>query len=344
MTTTLASNVYASRAKSEDGAFVITYPDADIILVSSDNQRFRLHRSLLSLASPVFAGMPSIRQPANRHSEPDAIHLSEDGETIRVLFDILYPNRKLTGDVDFSVLQKVGAAAHKYQADGAIDYFTVSLWMALHRGEDPRRVYAIASMHDIMDLAAAAADASLSKPLPDYTPREMMDISGAAIIKLDMHRKRRQKLIDSLLPAKVLDAELVGTGRKSPWAGSAAGGCVVCPRGDYSGQNLPIWFIAFLMRLRDAFILLPRGCSVKSVKIEGYTIWHTPNKISTPIGGGYVTMDCILSRDADDCVRRDPKRCICRTEGPALLRGFLDRLAAVLDGMLEQVSTLSILY
>ena len=319
MSTTTSCMPYTGEAKSEVEAFEITYPDADIILVSSDNRIFRLHQLLLSLSSPVFAGMLSIPQPEENQGNPDPVHLSEDGETILALCNIIYPDRKHADDLDLAVLSKVGAAAHKYQVDGAIDCLAKSLWEALHLGKDPLGVYAIASAHDLKNLAAAAAYASLSKPLSGDLSLEMDGVSGLAILKLQTYHTRRQKLIDDVLPAKVFSAELIGQDEGTlPWSTQ---GCKQCRRGVYKGIDLPLWFITFLLHVKEVFMVAPRGSSLRALGITGGVIRDRLANTSIPVG--------------DNC----HSRCYCLSKGDERLSGFLNRLAALLDNMLDQVNT-----
>ena len=76
--------------------------DADIVVVSSDNQMFPVHRSALSLASVVFKQMFSAPTPApsssaSSHSSAQDFHdgrpivrLSEDQRALEILFKLIY--------------------------------------------------------------------------------------------------------------------------------------------------------------------------------------------------------------------------------------------------------------
>ena len=95
----------------------IDYDDADIVLVSSKAIHFHVHKSILSLASPVFEAVLSIPQPESddpqRSSEP--IVLLEDQQTIQTLINLVYPDRHCSADTDLSILLKTAAAARKYE-------------------------------------------------------------------------------------------------------------------------------------------------------------------------------------------------------------------------------------
>ena len=295
--------------------FVIIYPDGDIILVSSDNKWFKLHKLLLSLSSPVFAGMLAMPQPADGQNNPSPIYLSEDAETLLALLDILYPNRKPAKEVDFTLLRKIGVVAQKYQIDVALDYLEQSLWVAL-RDKDPLRVYALASSHDMQHLAATAAFELLSRPMnhwSDPIPPEMQDVSGAAVLKLQAYLTRRRSLIDSIIPAEVTSSVLIGPhDGVVPWG---MRGCMQCPRGVYKGKCLPLWFITLLMRVREAYIVRPRGSSVNAVVLFGNALQD---------------MAAINSNASNS-------QCLCSTNGSERLISFLKRLADLLEARLEQV-------
>lgn len=67
-------------------------PTADIILRSSGPKfvEFRTHRTILSIASPVFETMFSLPQPRVDKSLP-VCDLSEDANTIDALLRLIYP-------------------------------------------------------------------------------------------------------------------------------------------------------------------------------------------------------------------------------------------------------------
>lgn len=67
-------------------------PTADIILRSGGPKlvEFRAHRTILSIASPVFETMFSLPQPAADKSLP-VCDLSEDANTLDALLRLIYP-------------------------------------------------------------------------------------------------------------------------------------------------------------------------------------------------------------------------------------------------------------
>ena len=72
---------------------LLDLPDANIIIRSSDLGYFRLHKSVLSLVSPIFKDLLSIPQPSDGETVDGlpVVQLSEDSELLNSLISILYP-------------------------------------------------------------------------------------------------------------------------------------------------------------------------------------------------------------------------------------------------------------
>ena len=68
-------------------------PDANFIIQSSDNIYFRVHKSVLALASPFFTNLLSIPQPSDTEIVDGlpVVQLSENSELLNSLISILYP-------------------------------------------------------------------------------------------------------------------------------------------------------------------------------------------------------------------------------------------------------------
>ncbi len=70
-------------------------PDANIIVRSSDLVDFRVHKSVLSMTSPIFKDLFSLPQPSDSETLDGLpmVQLSEDSELLNSLVSILYPVR-----------------------------------------------------------------------------------------------------------------------------------------------------------------------------------------------------------------------------------------------------------
>ena len=67
--------------------------DANIIIRSSDLVDFRVHKSVLAMASPFFRDLLSLPQPFDSESVDGlpVIELSEDSELLNSLISLFYP-------------------------------------------------------------------------------------------------------------------------------------------------------------------------------------------------------------------------------------------------------------
>jgi hypothetical protein len=70
-------------------------PDANLIIRSSNLVDFRVHKSVLAMASPVFKDAFSLSQPSDGESVDGlpVVRLSEDSELLSALVSMLYPLR-----------------------------------------------------------------------------------------------------------------------------------------------------------------------------------------------------------------------------------------------------------
>lgn len=65
-------------------------PDADVILRSSDEKEFRVHKVILSHSSPVFQGMFGLPQPTESPQIP-TIDVLESSDILEPFIQYLYP-------------------------------------------------------------------------------------------------------------------------------------------------------------------------------------------------------------------------------------------------------------
>ena len=70
-------------------------PDANFIIRSSDNIYFRVHKSVLAMASPVFEDLVSLPQPSDCEviDGLPVVQLSEGSELLNSIISMLYPVR-----------------------------------------------------------------------------------------------------------------------------------------------------------------------------------------------------------------------------------------------------------
>lgn len=118
------------------GYTVASYPfdldTADIILRTSDQVDFRIHRAILAIVSPVFATMFGLPQPGgSQGNEPGPtslpmVDISEDSKTLDTLLRLCYPvPKEETKETDIVILAL--NAAIKYDMEWPISIFTKKL-------------------------------------------------------------------------------------------------------------------------------------------------------------------------------------------------------------------------
>ncbi|KAI9445828.1 hypothetical protein BJY52DRAFT_1177375, partial [Lactarius psammicola] len=68
-------------------------PDASIIVRSSDQVNFRVHKSVLAMSSPFFKDLLSLPQPPDDElvDSLPVIQLSEDADLLNSLIPLFYP-------------------------------------------------------------------------------------------------------------------------------------------------------------------------------------------------------------------------------------------------------------
>ena len=159
--------------------------EADLVLRSADCKEFRVHKCILSIASPVFRDMFSLPQPHNSTHNLPHVDLPETTETVDILLRYIYPipSPKIE---DFVTLGNVLASAEKYAAEGVISRLRAILVSPPFLDLNPLRVYAIACRWSFLDEAKLASTCAVYIDLVvlgEECMEEMKYMSG-----LDHHR------------------------------------------------------------------------------------------------------------------------------------------------------------
>ena len=156
--------IFHSYKMSDDEKF--DAPDADNILraLGPPERDFRVHKFLLSLASPVFKHMFSLPRPTSDNSgestvaEVEIVEVTDPAEALDIVLRMIYPSftsPSLGRDFDFDTLVECLVIADKYE----IRKIKLQLCDALVQVgyTRPLRVYAIAARFGfarLMDLAS----------------------------------------------------------------------------------------------------------------------------------------------------------------------------------------------
>jgi len=158
--------------------------DADVILRSTDGQEFHVHKTMLSIASPVFRDMFTLPQPPSPGPPSiPIVDMCELGNVLDLFLRCLYPVSKLAVE-DFGLLEALITAAEKYETDVVLD--AVKSWLAIPANlrRDPLRAYAIACTSTAFDEQAKFAAKSMTFSTIDSAHPETI----ARLTTMDHHR------------------------------------------------------------------------------------------------------------------------------------------------------------
>jgi hypothetical protein len=166
----------------------------DTVIVSSDNVRFHVLRSILSVASGFFRDMFSLPQSAQDEPSSRTVQFSENGRVLDQLLRVCYPVRDPAVDSVEAVGTLLGVA-DKYEMND------VTMWakdkLRSFHDKEPLHVYLLACHLGLKEEAVAAAKATLKFPEPSL--EEMSEVPAFGYLSapparalLSYHRKCRQ--------------------------------------------------------------------------------------------------------------------------------------------------------
>ena len=168
-------------------------PDANIILRSSDQVNFRVHKPLLAMSSPFFKDLLSLPQPSGDELVDGLpiVQLSEDADLLNSLISLLYPIRHVKPDSYEKVFALLNAC-QKY------DMESIQLYIrdVVKVGRFPAPVkdqafsaYAIASSLGLSPEALDAARLTLGQPMTFESLGEgLRSFKGQALCELVRYR------------------------------------------------------------------------------------------------------------------------------------------------------------
>jgi len=167
-------------------------PDADAILRSSDGKEFRVHRLILSLASPVFQGMFSLPQPTDPPSQIPSVAVPESSDVLQPFVQYLYP-RSYPKISDISLWAALYTVADKYNVEMVTDLLRDML-ISRFLETSPLRVYALASYWGLEEEAKIASTRTLKMDIFKDLPRKDADLMGGSACQqlYLLHTNRRE--------------------------------------------------------------------------------------------------------------------------------------------------------
>lgn len=175
--------------------YAFNAPNADVVLVSTpDLSEFRVHRCILSTASPFFSDLFSLPQPPSDCPErPPVISVAESSKTLETLLRYVYPipNPSIS---TLDELNLVLGAALKYDFAVVVETLRRLLTAREFLETSPTRVFAIASRHDLEEEAKLASRYTLNINILDCPLSDDLKYITAYSYHrlLNLHRRRSQ--------------------------------------------------------------------------------------------------------------------------------------------------------
>jgi len=170
-------------------------PDADIIVRSSDQANFRVHKSVLAMSSPFFKDLLSLPQPPNADIVDGlpVVALPEDAGLLNSLISLLYPITPVIPD-SYQKVFALLAVCQKYEMESV----QFSIRAAIKAGMFPTPVraeaftaYAIASGLGLVAEAEDAARLTLGQPMTFESLGEGLQLfKGRALRDLIRYRSK----------------------------------------------------------------------------------------------------------------------------------------------------------
>jgi len=168
-------------------------PDADAVLRSSDGKEHRVHRLILSLASPVFQGMFGLPQPTDPPSQLPTIDVPESADILQPFIQYLYPCSppKIS---DISMWAALYVIADKYGAE-VVMHPLRDMLLPRFLETSPLRVYALASYWSFDEEARIASRVTLTMDISEGFPKEDARLMGGVACQelYLLHTQRRDK-------------------------------------------------------------------------------------------------------------------------------------------------------
>ena len=149
---------------------------ADAVLRSSNGKEIRVHKIILSFASPVFQGMFGLPQPTGSLPQIPTIDVTEFSGILEPFIQYIYPCSppKVSDVAMWSALYTV---ADKYQAEGVMDSLR-DILLPKFLETSPLRVYALASRWGLKEEAKTASAKTLTIDIRKDFPREDAEMMG----------------------------------------------------------------------------------------------------------------------------------------------------------------------
>ncbi|KAJ7633565.1 hypothetical protein DFH06DRAFT_688867 [Mycena polygramma] len=251
-TSTVArTEVPVSRAPFRD-------PAADIILRSSDEIDFHVHRVVLGLSSPVFAHMFASPQPDTEPAVP-IVRMAESGAVLDRILRFWYPGAEPVVQNLGQLREILEILLQKYDMQAI-----VPLGQQYLRGyieAEPMGCFAVAASHNWDALALIAAKECLKRQLRNFSytaPQELGCVTGTTLYALLQYHFQCGEAVR----AAGTNLRWISGRKDLVWLGTGYNGCT-CKTStamlSTETRYVPEWFLQLLQSLVETFPIAPMG-------------------------------------------------------------------------------------
>jgi len=184
---------------SSDQAY--DFDDADIVLRTPRSKGFRVHRGVLSVASPVFRILVGdVLKPSPEDEEKGAlpeIDVEDAPEDMDLLLRLIYPITLPPKFEDFDTLSRAFGILQKYKVEGTQELLKPILVSPPFLTSDPVRVYAMACRFGFKEEAevaaprAAATDFTAAIRAEDLRKMDGMDYHRLVVLSKERFKKSK---------------------------------------------------------------------------------------------------------------------------------------------------------
>lgn len=192
---------------SSDKAY--DFDDADIILRTSRSKGFRVHRSILSIASPVLRNIVAeVPKPSPEDEEKGAlpeIDVEDSPEDVDLLLRLIYPIILPPKFEDFDSLSRAFTILQKYKVEGVQELLKPILTSHSFLASDPVRAYAMACRLGFKEEAeitaplAATKDFTTTIRAEDLRKMNAVDYHRLAVLSKERYKKSKSDIFSAPL-------------------------------------------------------------------------------------------------------------------------------------------------
>jgi len=176
------------------------FDDADIVLRTPRSKGFRVHRSVLSVASPVLralvAEVPTTPLKGEKGELPE-VDVDDAPEDLDLLLRLIYPITPPPKFEDFDALSRAFAILQKYKVEGVQGHLKPILVSPPFLTSDPVRVYALACRlgfrEEVEMSVPLAATTDFTTTIRAEDLRRMSGIDYHRLVVLSKDRLKKSK-------------------------------------------------------------------------------------------------------------------------------------------------------